>query len=807
MTGPADPEDGARPTPVDPAKQRSPRARAMTYGLSLARMRAALAASEHPAGVRALARRPVDEPAIALLDGWAIITDIVSFYTERLKQEGFLGTATELESVRELVRTLGYELRPGIAAQAELAFSVEDAAAPDAVTVPRGTPVQSIPGQEQTPQIFETDTDLEARAAWNAIPAIATDPQRLNTGTSSIWLTGITPGIRPGDPLLVFGAEPGAEMGWGFLVVTGVTMEPEGRAGWTLLTVRRSGGTDLRQHGPIFSKSTHAYGFAERANLFGWNAPAGPPPKLPPAPLPLELDGDHQRLLPDSWLVLESDDKRQLHRVLSIAPSGNSLSGFSARTTKVRTDGTLVGPLAPRSTLVHCQSVELPAGQKPRSAPVAGRLLELAVTEPPLPVGRVVLVQGTDVHSGTARGELARVAACTVNTAGTVMTVTLDRELEQAYRPDTVAVLGNVVSATHGESVSHVLGSGDGARRFTALPVWRQPLTYVRAAVSGGATSTLAIRVDGELWHEVSTLYEAGPNDRVFVVRNAEGGTATALFGDGVHGARLPTGSENVAAAYRVGNGADGAVSAGQLTLLPRRPLGISTVVNPMSAHDWSSSEDLPDARNSAPRQTRTLDRVVSVTDYEDFAQGFAGVGAARADTVWDGSRRTVVLSLVGHSGRPVGDGLLTDLGVAIAAARPPAASFRAMRADILWFGVRVEVLRDPAYEWAAVSQAVATALEHRFAPARQAFGASVTAAAVLMAVKAVAGVAACSIPRLLRLPAPPAPSTTGPKLPPDTQAEQVLASSPAHWETGEVRPARFPALAAGAVEITVMAP
>ncbi|MDX2562919.1 putative baseplate assembly protein [Streptomyces sp. TX20-6-3] len=818
MTASTDPENRA-----DSEQRRSPRTRSMAYGRSLARMRAALADPAHPLGVRALARRPVDEPAIALLDSWAIVTDIVSFYTERLTQEGFLGTATELESVRELVRTLGHELRPGIAAEADLAFSVEETVgSPETVTVPRGTPVQSIPGQDQTPQVFETETDLEARAAWNAIPAVATSPQRLDGDVNGIWLTGLDSGVRPGDSLVVVDGGRAANVDWAFLLVTDVAVEPDGRTGWTLLTVRRPGGTDALKRGPVLSKGTHVYVFAERANLFGWNAQAAqssvssattPPPEpgegtreVRPQRT-LELDGDHPRLLPDSWLVVESDDQRRLYRALAVTPSGNTHSGFSARTTRVSIDGTLSETLVPRSTMVHCQSVELPAERQPRSAPVAGRILELAVTEPLLPVGRVVVVQGTEVHGGAVQAERAQVSACTVDAAGTVMTVTLDRELDHTYRPDTVAVLGNAVTATHGETVSHVLGSGDGAQQFTAVSIWRQPLTYVRGVATGAATSTLAIRVDGELWHEVASLHEAGPNDRVFVVRNAEGGTATAIFGDGVHGARLPTGSENITATYRVGNGAAGAVAAGQLTLIPRRPLGISAVVNPMASRDWASAENLGDARAGAPRRTRTLDRVVSVDDYKDFAQGFAGVGAAQADVVWDGNRRTVVLSLIGDGGRPAGDGLLAALGTAIASARPPGGAFRVMRAAPLWFGVRIEVLHDPDHEWTTVREAVVTALGLRFAPARQAFGAPVTTSAVLMVVKAVAGVAACGMPRLLPLPAPPVSSASSPYLPPDTKAEQVLASSPAHWEKGGVRPARFPALAAGAVEIAVMAP
>ena len=75
--------------------------------------------------LRAMARLGTDDPSIALLDAWAVVTDTVAFYSERIANEGFLRTATQRRSVRELARTLGYELRPGVAAQVDLVFTVE----------------------------------------------------------------------------------------------------------------------------------------------------------------------------------------------------------------------------------------------------------------------------------------------------------------------------------------------------------------------------------------------------------------------------------------------------------------------------------------------------------------------------------------------------------------------------------------------------------------------------------------------------------------------------------------------------------
>ena len=49
-----------------------------------------------------LSTRDADDPALALLDAWAGVLDVLSFYQERIANEGFLRTATERRSVLEL---------------------------------------------------------------------------------------------------------------------------------------------------------------------------------------------------------------------------------------------------------------------------------------------------------------------------------------------------------------------------------------------------------------------------------------------------------------------------------------------------------------------------------------------------------------------------------------------------------------------------------------------------------------------------------------------------------------------------------
>jgi len=55
--------------------------------------------------------------------------------------------------------------------------------------------------------------------------------------------------------------------------------------------------------------------------------------------------------------------------------------------------------------------------------------------------------------------------------------------------------------------------------------------------------------------------------------RLTETGDVVLQFGDGVHGARLPSGSANVNAKYRTGTGLAGMLAAGQINLLMTRPL------------------------------------------------------------------------------------------------------------------------------------------------------------------------------------------------------------------------------------------
>ena len=138
-------------------------------------MLARLSSSDYPALAR-LKTRDTDDYSIALIDAAAVMLDILSFYQERLANESYLRTATQLDSLTQLARLIGYQPSPGVSASTYLAFTIKAATglptdpAAGAITIPAGTQVQSVPAQGQSPQSFETSGNVLAKADWNALP-------------------------------------------------------------------------------------------------------------------------------------------------------------------------------------------------------------------------------------------------------------------------------------------------------------------------------------------------------------------------------------------------------------------------------------------------------------------------------------------------------------------------------------------------------------------------------------------------------------------------------------------------------------
>ncbi len=734
-----------------------------------------------------------DDPAVALLDSWATVADVVTFYQERIANEGFLRTAVERRSVLELARAIGYELRPGAAALAYLDFRLQDAAgAPTGAVVPAGTRVLSIPAQGRLPQPFETGTALTAGVARNETPLRTRRPQVLGKGRTSLFLAGVQTGLRRGDPILLVEGPTGpgeVPAVWDFRVLSAVVPQPGTAPDAPPATlVSWIDGLDHDYAGP------GVYAFDVRAAIFGYNAPdwRSLPKEVrdryrpttaeaegavwPGFALPdgeqgkgsaIDLDAVYPDVEAGSLLLLRQPGRERLYRVTGAVPSARQDFAISAKTTRVSMTADGLSSFERRQAAVHTATRRLTPAEEPIGDPVTGSALDLAWPAPLTP-GQPVIVTGTSGgRPWAAPDEIRSVDGTRITLAGSV----------PASARESVRIAGNVVLASHGETVpDEVLGSGDGTvpnQRFTL----RKPhLTHLAARTPTGVLAALEVRVDGVRWTEVPSLYPAGPLDRVYVVRIDDDAFATVIFGDGVHGARLPTGQENVHARYRSGIGPAGDVDAHALSLLPQRPLGISTVDNPLASSGSSAPETLAEARTNAPLTVLTLDRVVSLSDYEDYARGFSGIAKARAVALPGAVTDLVHLTVAGAAGAAVPEDPTIDLlRGALDTIRDPAVTVLAHSFVPIRFRLGVEVLADPARVAADVRAAVGAALRDYYAADRREFGQPVTPSEVLAEAQRVEGVRAA---RIIELRVGQA----------DPVVEPILRAGEARWDPADAR-------------------
>ena len=249
-------------------------------------------------------------------------------------------------------------------------------------------------------------------------------------------------------------------------------------------------------------------------------------------------------------------------------------------------------------------------------------------------------------------------------------------------------------------------------------------------------------------------MLDAGSRDQVFVTRQKNDGGLIVQFGDGQHGVRPPTGQTNVRVVYRKGLGAAGNVASGLLSQAIDRPGGLKGVSNPAAATGGADPDTADDARESAPLHIRTLERVVSLQDYEDFARAFAGVARSLANWTWFGRTRGVVVTVAGANGTvldPNGD-TIKNLTTALIAAGNPYVPVSVLPHRPAMFEIGALILIDTTtYDPGHVLAAARTVLATAFGFGARTLGQGVTQSEVIATIQAVAGVTAVKLTTFTR--------------------------------------------------------
>lgn len=861
-----------------------------THRTLLRRMLAAIplqtvpGASSPARPLAALDTRAMEDPAIALLDGWSVVADVLTFYQERIANEGFLRTATERRSVIELARAVGYELAPGVAASAYLAFTVEDTT--PIASVPHGTRVQSLPGPDQAPQTFETMEDVEVRAAWNQLRPRSRQPQRLaivsdalryadpgQTPVAAVYLRGTATNLRAGDTLLVVSKE-------GRLAIQARRVVPEPMAGRTRielagfdppianllpplaapvpvddrdfsasvlgstireedlhahLTLTGSSGADLAKHinqrlaAP--AATAQVFAFRQRVSCFGHNAPTLTDDTAPPAPTVPSNFGPPQSMqwaraftdawdrlreavvgqrliwtnsagaawapgvnicleqpvpevVPGGWIVLQDPatgvSSAQIKSVAELSIADYSLSAKVTGLGLVSPETTRAFHLRTTTALVRSEPLELV--ELPLTDPIAAHSLTLALDGFVLGLhaGQAVLISGESLElAGVTISEIAFLSAVIHDHGYT--TLVFRQGLRASYVRSTVTINANIATATHGETVAReVLGSGDAAQANQRFVLKKPHLAYLSAPTSTGVQSTVSLRVNDLSWREVPSLFEQDPSAEVYTLSTDDEGRTTVIFGDGQSGTRLPSGRENVVASYRSAVLSQGAVDAGTLTLLKTRPLGIRSVTNPLPATGADGPDALEEGRVNAPITALTLDRVVTLKDYEDFARAFVGIGKAKATALWHGRAQAVHISTVTDRGTSTDrdSAVFRNLNRALLAASDFGQEVLLDGAEVHTFTIGAGLVIDPRRVSTEVLSRAQAALQEAFSLARRDLGQDVHPSEVIAVLQRVPGVIAALLNRLAIVGQP------------EPTELSTLRALPARVVSGSVRPA-----------------
>jgi predicted phage baseplate assembly protein len=779
-----------------------------------------------------LKTRENDDFSIALIDAWSVVSDVLTFYQERYANESYLRTASERRSLVELGRLIGYQPSPGVAAEAWLAFTVDEDAGK--ALVEKGTRVQSLPRDGKLPQTFEVVEELEADANWNSLTPRRCKPHPLSDAVGkpfdSYLLDGTDTRLAVGDGVLIgddgmaatffrLVAEVTADtkaghttvrleepppLEFSFLIVPVQMLIPpipmilpSAAAAQVLSEINpKIVGAELRAKALIRDfKIAHLFAnlkvaetppkglmaFRKRASIFGHNAPQlemmpgatqtafkdkwaddtnlgnFPGANFPPgARSKVFLDASYSDITKDSWVVLQDGGAWKNLKVRAVSEQSLAKFAVSGKSTRLTVDKEDLDRFSVRGTTVHAQSEVLTLARQPIRADVSGAFIDLDRLVDGIQPGRSVIVCG-ELADNRGNNACERVVVDDVDHflgADNYTRLRFKRALGNSYVRDTVTIHGNVARASHGESVAgEVLGSGNATQPFQRFALKRTPLTHLSAPSASGTESTLELRVDGVRWHESANLESLASQDRKYTVRADSEGKSHVLFGDGRHGARVPSGSENVVADYRFGIGAEGNVDAESLTLMARRPAGVAGVSNPMAASGGADPEDRDEMRGNAPLDVKTLARVVSLADYASFAGAFAGIGKSLATWTWTGEVRGVFITIAGPGGRliPADAAVIGNLAAALRRAGDPLVPLRigCYRRAYFQFGGGVTIHHD--HETETVLEAIDNEVREAFSFTRRDFGQPVTVGEIAALVQRVPGVVAFHIESLHR--------------------------------------------------------
>jgi hypothetical protein len=264
------------------------------------------------------------------------------------------------------------------------------------------------------------------------------------------------------------------------------------------------------------------------------------------------------------------------------------------------------------------------AGWDRNDEALAGVEVPLSPVPPALRDGRLLFLGRADLPGA---GQAVKIGEVRTDS------IVLEAALPAGATRANLLLYGNAVAAGHGEAKEEkVLGSGDAAQSGQVFVFTEKGVSFVADPNQpAGVRADIEVRVGDRVWQQVPTLADSGQADPHYVVRMTEDGGIELTFGDGRNGRRLPTGTNNVRLAYRVGTGLAGNLPAGSLEKPARPHPLVEAVSQPLPSTGGNDMQGVEELRATAPASISTLGRAVSLEDFGRLAASQSSVWQARA--------------------------------------------------------------------------------------------------------------------------------------------------------------------------------
>jgi len=827
--------------------------------------------------------RGADDPGIALLEGAAVVGDILTFYQEHYANEAFLRTAQWRESIANLVRLLGYRLAPGLAGSGKFAFEVKGGGP---VTIPAGYPLKAELDGVKDAVEFETADEL---IAYPHLSRFSLYRQRIYTpglsaGVTSFEITAAgtatdsasleAVGLKAGDKLLLIADEPTwthnsdsskpqqqppqlvkiktVSIALGRCLVTTETpilaAWPDNITAYRINRTFRHFGFNAptKTHASVIDSSGKVAGMSESDTSFSRHMSGTCSETSSSVELPADfvaLDQEVSDLTPNTTLLWQAPvsyggSKYPLimaRTIQAISASPISFGDLQGSSSFITLNRSIVTNNNPAYAYVDIREIRLHEATSAAlvvsrlSNPPTGALTAVdqlsfygTADEADALENRTLLFQADDGRTAEATVQQITAVATLAGADEGMRPLVLSTVLSDFSHEDfdeaapTVTVFGNVVAATQGKSQAKVvLGTGDNRETFQTFKLPKAPLTYFNSSsATPPEVPELTVYVEDRAWTRVDSFFGRTAMEEIYLVRQDDKGDSYVQFGDGLTGARLPSGLKNVTAFYRVGSGAHGLLKTDAKVQPGSRIVNLEKIQLPGVIAGGSEAETGEKARAAAPAKLQSLGRIVSISDYEAETLALAGVTKAAASWEQIFGIPSVVLTVLLEAGRA--DEYASVKASILAAQRdrgPDRHSVVVRQAFLRYVYLDVDYAFDSTYQQEDIEPALRLALgladtadddtaaaKGLFALAARKLGESEYATRIEGALQNVPGILWCKVtalgllgspatavddPSALTLPAEPKPLATYTACLPN----EVLQLYPAHLSLSAVSP------------------